>query len=107
MEGYYFITVLFTVTDRRIAHLLVSFVFFSLMLKFYVTWRGRVDCQPVTFEELEQAHDWSRDTAQRSHAPAHAHRPTGKFQSRIVADAVSYSMSTEMWVETSKFDVYG
>lgn len=34
--------------------------------------------EPVTFEELEQAHDWSRDTAQRSHGPAHAQRPSGQ-----------------------------
>ena len=35
--------------------------------------------QPVTFEELEQAHDWSRDSAQRSHAPTHTQRPSGKL----------------------------
>lgn len=37
----------------------------------------RFQTQPVTFEELEQAHDWSRDSTQRSYGPAHTQRPSG------------------------------
>jgi len=40
--------------------------------------------QPVTFEELEQAHDWSRDPAQRSYGATQTKRPSGKLYPRTI-----------------------